>query len=161
MNSLQITTHPDVGQVFNNYPPAVRKKIRNLRRLILDVASNTEDISDLEETLKCGEPSYLTKHGSTIRIDWKARTPDQYAMYFKCTSRLVSSFKAVYGETFRYEGDRAIVFQMDDGIPDVELKHCIAAGLRYHKVKQLPLLGLVPTKKTRHRETPGLKQSTG
>ena len=142
MKKLQIKTDPAVESVFNNYPDSVRDKILNLRRIVLEVASEVEEITHLEETLKWGEPSYLVKKGSTIRMDWKKKTPDQYAMYFKCTSKLVTSFKAVYPDVFNFEGNRAIVFQMSDDIPEEELKNCIKAGLTYHSVKALPLLGL-------------------
>ncbi len=142
MNNLQIKTNPDVELVFNNYPEAVRNKILHLRRLILETASEIEEIKDIEETLKWGEPSYLVKKGSTIRIDWKKNKPNQYAVYFKCTSKLVPTFKMVYNNKFKFEGNRAIIFQMNDKIPETELKKCISMGLTYHNVKQLPLLGL-------------------
>ena len=142
MKKLHIKTSPEVELVFNNYPGAVRKKIVNLRRLIIDAASEIEEITNIEETLKWGEPSYLVKNGSTIRIDWKKKKPDQYAVYFKCTSKLVPTFKMVYNDTFKYEGNRAIVFHINDEIPEAELKKCIAAGLTYHRVKHLPRLGL-------------------
>jgi len=108
----------------------------------METVQETENITSLEETLKWGEPSYLVKNGSTIRIDWKEKKPDQYAIYFKCTSKLVPSFKIVFKDKFEFEGDRAIVFQMDDKIPEKELKNCIKAGLTYHKIKHLPMLGL-------------------
>jgi hemoglobin-like flavoprotein len=142
MKKLQIQTHPEVEAVFNRYPDPVRPKMMHLRNLILEAADELEDITQLEETLKWGEPSYLAKKGSTIRIDWKEKAPEQYAIYFKCTSQLVPAFKAVYNELFHFEKNRAIVFQMDEQIPETELKDCIKAGLRYHKVKHLPLLGL-------------------
>ena len=66
--------------------------------------------TELEETLKWGEPSYLVKKGSTIRMDWKVKTPDQYAMYFKCTSKLVPTFRELFGDLFKYEKNRAILF---------------------------------------------------
>jgi hypothetical protein len=87
-------------------------------------------------------PVTWLKNGSTLRIDWKEKSPDRYAMYFKCTSKLVPSFKAVFPKTFRYEGDRAIVFKMDEAIPVKDLKRCISATLNYHNVKHLPMLGL-------------------
>ena len=142
MKKLHIKISPEVELVFNNYPGSVRKKIVNLRRLIIDAASEIEEITNIEETLKWGEPSYLVKNGSTIRIDWKKKKPDQYAIYFKCTSKLVPTFKMVYNDTFKYEGNRAIVFHINDEIPEAELKKCIAAGLTYHRVKHLPRLGL-------------------
>ena len=126
---------------FANYPSNVRPRLIHLRELIFQVAAELESPIHLEETLKWGELSYLTKYGSTVRMDWKEKTPDQYAMYFKCTSRLVPTFKKLYGDVFTFEGDRSIVFKLDEGVPDIELKHCIALALTYHKVKHLPLLG--------------------
>jgi hypothetical protein len=110
--------------------------------VIIETAREIEEITNLDETLKWGEPSYLVKKGSTIRIDWKEKKPDQYALYFKCTSRLVSTFKLVYGNIFKFEGERAIIFKMEDNIPKSELKKCITAALLYHKVKHLPTLGI-------------------
>lgn len=142
MKNLKIKSSPEVKLVFNYYPELVRKKIVDLRRLVLEVADEIEEITNLEETLKWGEPSYLVKKGSTIRIDWKKNKPDQYAIYFKCTSKLVPSFKTVYSNLFKFEGNRAIIFDMNEKLPEVELKNCIRAGLTYHRVKHLPLLGL-------------------
>lgn len=142
MDQLQVKTTAEVEAVFDNYPAAAREKILNLRRLILETADGIDSLSELEETLKWGEPSYLAKKGSTIRIDWKEKQPDQYAMYFQCTSQLVPTFKALFPQLFQFEGNRAIVFQMNDKLPEMELKSCIAAGLTYHQVKHLPMLGM-------------------
>ncbi|WP_425637656.1 DUF1801 domain-containing protein [Algoriphagus yeomjeoni] len=138
---MELKTEPEVAAVFSKYPDSVRNKMLNLRRLVLEVAEEI-GLSSLEETLKWGEPSFLAKKGSTIRMDWKAKNPDQYAMYFKCTSKLVPSFRLAYAEVFDYEGNRAIVFKMDEEIPETELKNCIKTALTYHQVKQLPMLGL-------------------
>jgi len=131
-----------VAAKFAAYPTDYKEKMLNLRRLVLETAAETEGVGAIEETLKWNEPSYLAKHGSTIRMDWKSKKPDQYAIYFKCTSKLVNSFKAVFGDTFRYETTRAIVFFLDDEVPEAKLKQCITAALTYHKVKQFPLLQL-------------------
>jgi hypothetical protein len=139
---LKINTDPRVKPKFGTYPPAVKERLSYLRKLILEVAAESETIAEIEETLKWGEPSYLTKKGSTLRMDWKAKTPDQYAMYFKCTSKLVETFKEVHGDTFNYENSRAILFRLDDEIPIAALKACISATLHYHSVKQLPNLGM-------------------
>ena len=114
-----------------------------LRELIIKTANEIEEITDLEETLRWGEPSYLVKKGSTIRIDWKSKTPNQYAMYFKCTSKLVPTFIEVYGDIFRYENNRAILFNISEKIPEKELKECIEMALTYHSIKNKPLLGKV------------------
>ncbi|RAI85795.1 DUF1801 domain-containing protein [Algoriphagus yeomjeoni] len=138
---MELKSNPEVETVFLQYPDSVRNKMLNLRRLVLEVADEI-GLPSLEETLKWGEPSFLAKKGSTIRMDWKAKSPDQYAMYFKCTSKLVPSFRLAYDEIFEYEGNRAIVFKLNEEIPETELKNCIKAALTYHQVKQLPMLGL-------------------
>lgn len=142
MKNLEVKTNPAVEKVFNNYPESIRNKMIDLRELVLETAKEIDVLKMLEETLKWGEPSYLTKHGSTLRMDWKSKTPNQYALYFKCTSRLVETFKLIYKNKFNFEGNRAIVFQIDDDIPVDELKECIRATLTYHKVKHLPTLGI-------------------
>jgi hypothetical protein len=138
---MKLIEDPKVKPVFDSYPKIAREKLLHLRKLVLEAASEIDDLETLEETLKWGEPSYLTKYGSTVRMDWKAKDPEQFAIYFKCTSKLVPTFKKVYGNSFNFEGDRAIVFKLTDEIPDTELKQCISMALRYHKIKHLPLLG--------------------
>lgn len=139
---MKLKTDPKVETVFNNYPDHVKEKMLTLRKLVIETAKETEGISELHETLKWGEPSFVTKIGSTLRMDWKPKNPDQYAMYFQCTSRLVPTFKLVYKEHFYFEGNRAIVFPLNQKIPEAELKECIKASLTYHKVKNLMTLGI-------------------
>ncbi len=134
--------NPEVAAVFKKYPRDMYTKLLFLRQLILDTASETEGVGALEETLKWNEPSYISKKGCTIRIDWKPKNPHQYVMYFHCKTKLIDTFKEIYGDQFKFEGNRAIVFSKDDKIPIKELKHCIAASLTYHDRKHLPLLGI-------------------
>ena len=138
---MDIIQHPEVAEVFNRYPPPVRRKLLRLRQLILDTAAQTDGILRLEETLKWGEPSYLVKGGSTIRLGWTASRPDQYGLYFNCKSRLVDTFRELYPDTFQFAGNRAIVFGSDDRIPVAETRHCITLSLTYHRIKHLPMLG--------------------
>ena len=142
LKKLEIHTNPEVELVFAKYPGHIRNRMLELRELILEAARELEGVYTIEETLKWGEPSYLTKHGSTLRMDWKQKAPDQFAMYFKCTSRLVETFRIVFKNNFDFEGNRAIIFQVKDEIPKNQLKKCIKAALTYHKVKYLPELGI-------------------
>lgn len=142
MSDLIITTDPRVAGKFAAYPKEIQPKIDFLRSLIVETATENEAVFALEETLKWGEPSYLAKKGSTIRIDWKPKTPNQYAIYFKCTSKLVATFREVYGNRFNFEKNRAILFGLDEEVPKKELKSCIRLALNYHLLEELPLLGL-------------------
>jgi len=141
-SDLVLEIDPVVKAKFDNYPPQIKVKMDLLRKLIIEVAEETEGVNRLEETLKWGEPAYIVKNGSTLRIDWKAKNPDQYAMYFQCTSQLVPTFRFVFGETFEYEGNRAVVLSLTKDLPIDEVKKCIATTLTYHKVKKMPTLGL-------------------
>lgn len=130
----------NTSEKLNSYPPPVKKKLAYLRKLIFDVARE-DGIDDLEETLKWGQLSYLAKSGSTIRIAWSSSTPDEYGVYFHCQTRLVETFREIYRDEFKYQGNRAIIFGMEDAVPKIALKHCISLSLKYHLVKKLPLLG--------------------
>lgn len=129
--------HPesaDVAAVFAGYPPRVRAKLLRLRRLILEVAARTDGVGELEETLRWGEPSYLTtqsKSGSLVRIGWKPAEPDRYAIYFHCQTSLVATFRALYPTTFEFAGNRALTFAVKDAVPLNELRRCIELALTY------------------------------
>ncbi|WP_026450797.1 DUF1801 domain-containing protein [Aequorivita capsosiphonis] len=138
---MELASDPKVEEVFKSYPKAVKQQMLYLRVLVLKTASEIDGLEKLEETIKWGEPSYVTKYGSTLRIDWKEKTPEQYAMYFKCTSKLVPTFKTIFKNKFNFEKNRAILFKLNEEIPETELKQCIAMALTYHKIKQLALLG--------------------
>jgi hypothetical protein len=142
MTELKLKTSPEFKDKLLSYPDFVRAKVEFLREIVHKTAQEIPEITDLEESLKWGEPSFLTKTGSTLRMDWKKKTPNQYQMYFKCTSRLVETFKMIFGDLFTYEKNRAIIFQLDQEIPVTELKKCIKASLLYHKVKNDPTLGI-------------------
>lgn len=65
MGKLKLKTSSKVDEVFANYPEHIREKLQFLRELVIDTAAETEGIYELEETLKWGEPSFVTKNGST------------------------------------------------------------------------------------------------
>ena len=142
MYELKINTNTEFEAKLRSYPDFVRDKMYYLRELVKETAAEMPEVIKLEETLKWGEPSFLTQNGSILRIDWKEKTPDQYQMYFKCTSRLVETFKLVFGNHFQYEKNRAIVFRIDQKIPMRELKKCVKAALLYHKIKEDLRLGM-------------------
>ena len=129
-----------VKKKFATYPDNICLLLGNIRDLIFSVAEQ-HGITDLTETLKWGEPSYISTIGSTIRFDWKAKHPNQYCIYFDCKTSLVETFKEIYGDTFTYEGNRAIIFTRDQQLPLKALTHCLSLSLRYKKIKHLVLLG--------------------
>lgn len=130
---------PAVDAVFGTYPKPLKAKLLALRRLILDTAAATKGVGALEETLKWGQPSYLTaatKSGSTIRIDWVKASANQYAVYFHCQTDLVATFRELYPKQLTYSGNRAVIFNANDDIPEAALRHCLGLALTYHLRKR-------------------------
>ncbi len=128
----------ETDTAFASYPPALRKKLRALRRLILETAQKTEGVGPLEETLKWGQPSYLPAEsgsGTTVRIDRVKGEPRRYAMFFHCQTDLVATFREIYPNELTYQGNRSILFNLDDTIDEAALSHCIALALTYHQRK--------------------------
>jgi Domain of unknown function (DU1801) len=126
---------PALTAVFESYPKPVKAKLLALRRLIFETAKATRGVGALHETLKWGQPSYLTaetKSGSTIRIDQVKSADDQYAVYFHCQTDLVATFRELYPTEFRYGGNRSILLNTADKIAEPALRHCVALALTYH-----------------------------
>ena len=132
----------NVASIFEAYPKHIRKKMLALRQLVFETAAELDDVGNVEETLKWGEPSYRAKGGSTVRMDWKQSNPTQYALYFHCQTKLVDTFKELYRNKLKFQGNRAIVFDLNDQIPVDTIKHCIELTLTYHSRKKLPMLGV-------------------
>lgn len=131
----------DVKNTIQLYPDSIQEKLLSIREMIFHLVSYNPEIGSIEETLKWGEPSYIAKHGSTIRIAWRKSAPNKCGIYFNCKSKLVETFKEIYPTTFIYSDNRAIILDSKQNIPIDELNHCLLLALTYHKVKHLNLLG--------------------
>jgi hypothetical protein len=128
-----------VDAVFSAYPAPLKARLLALRRLIFETARTTKGVGALQETLKWGQPSYLTPQthsGSTIRIDQVKSAAGQYAVYFHCQTDLVETFRQLYPTQLRFEGNRSIVLDVKDALPRAELRHCVALALTYHLNKR-------------------------
>jgi Domain of unknown function (DU1801) len=138
---------PAVAHAFEACPTKVRRKLLALRELILRTGASTEGVGELEETLRWGEPAYVTVEtgsGSTVRIGWKQSRPTEYAIYFNCQTTLVESFRAIFPNEFRYEGNRAIVFDESERVPTKALEFCVTTALTYHRRNRVGARGRGP-----------------
>jgi hypothetical protein len=128
-----------VAAIFRTYPAPLCARLMVLRDLVFDVAAKTTGVGALQETLKWGQPSYLTAEtgsGTTIRIDRVKANEGRCAMYFHCQSGLVETFRELYPDSFVFEGKRAIVFEATDRVPVRALRHCIGLALTHHLRKK-------------------------
>lgn len=129
-----------VNKRFDEYPSEVRVRLEELRSLVFSLAVKRE-LGAVEESLKWGEPSYNVKTGSPIRMDWKRKSPHHYYLFFNCQTKLVDTFRELYGEALKFQGNRAIVLHLAEPLPEAAIKQCLEIALTYQQRKHLPLLG--------------------
>ncbi|PVB62847.1 DUF1801 domain-containing protein [Labrenzia sp. 011] len=113
----------------------------DLRRLIHDTARENDGIGVLEETLKWGQPSFLTvrpKTGTTIRIDRDTSPRGDYSLFVSCRSSLVSQWRGLFPH-LTFGGDRSVHFRLEDPMPVNELRQMITMALTYHSGKRKPV----------------------
>lgn len=127
-----------ISHQWSQYPEKVQEHLQSLRRFIYTCAFN-EGIKTLDETLKWGQASYKAPSGSAVRIDWKG--PKTYMIYYHCQSKLGETFRTLYGEVLEFEGQRAIILDLDSDWPQEIVAHCISLAMRYHQIKHLSHLG--------------------
>ena len=138
---MELVTNPAVKAIFDKYPDHVSPEMLQLRNWVIKCAEELEEIKVLVETLKWGEPSYLVKKGTTLRMDWKEKNPNHIALFFQCTSMMLPTIKRVFGNSLTYEKNRAVIFNLNEELSEKEIKACIEMALTYHKYKHLPFLG--------------------
>ncbi|PCJ62209.1 MAG: hypothetical protein COA73_06860 [Candidatus Hydrogenedentota bacterium] len=128
---------PEVEALFLTYPKSVRDYLMALRILIFETAQNTDGVGRIQETMKWGQPSYITSEtgsGTTIRIDRFG--DDKVAFFFHCQTTLGSTFRDIFGDQLQYEKNRAIILDTTLPLPEKELETCIGMALTYHLDKK-------------------------
>ncbi len=109
-----------------------------LRKIILEIAEKDVDIDFIDEALKWGEPSFLTKSsGSTLRLDWKEKSANHISIFVNCQTKLISMFKELYPNDFEYVGNRELRFPLKGKYSKVNLKKCFELVLKYNLVKDI------------------------
>lgn len=124
---------PAVKAVFANYPEPERSSLLLLRDRIFDTAKQTAGVGNLLETLKWGQPAYLTpetRSGSTIRLGLPKS--GGYAIFVHCQTTIISDFQQLFPTDFTYEGNRAIHFSADNPPEFSKLELLIGRALTYH-----------------------------
>ena len=128
---------PDVAAALDGIPPAARERLAELRALIFETAAATPGVGALTETLKWGEPAYLTeatKSGSTIRLG--VAKDGRCAVYLNCKTTLVEQYRAAFSDVLGFEGNRAVLLDLDAPLPSRALAQVIAMALTYHRRKR-------------------------
>lgn len=109
---------PTVRAVFDAAPPQPRAGMLALRQLIFDTAARLPEVGRVEESLRWGEPAYLTpetRSGSTLRLG--APRAGGVALYCNCRTSLIADFRDLAGTAVRTSGNRAVLFA---GVGDID-----------------------------------------
>ncbi len=125
---------PNVERAFAAFAREAQQGLLHLRELIFDVAGRTEGVGRLQETLKWGQPAYLTpetKSGTTIRLG--CPKAGGFAVFVHCQTSIVSDFRALFPHDFQYEGNRAIHFASRDDLASEKLELFVTSALTYHR----------------------------
>ena len=126
----------DVAAVFAGFPERVRRRLLEVRGLIFETAADIEGVGPLTETLKWGEPAYLTGatgSGSTIRLGWFRSSDRNCAVLFNCRTTLIDTFRSRFPDVFAYEKNRAILLGDREPLPRAPLSACLEMALTYHR----------------------------
>lgn len=121
-----------VSDVFQGFEEGPRARLLKLRQRVFELAAATDGVGAVEETLKWGQPSYLThrpKSGTTIRLG--VSKAGAAAIFVHCQTTLIADFEQQFPDDFTYDGTRAVY--LDDDSKDAALSVLITRALTYHK----------------------------
>jgi hypothetical protein len=124
----------EVSRAFDALPAPMSKRLLQVRDLIFATAAAHDDVGKLTETLKWGEPAYLTDEtgsGSTIRLG-RLKDSERAAILFNCKTTLVDTFRDRFPDQFEYRQTRALLLPVAGKLPKRELSVCLSLALKYH-----------------------------
>ena len=108
-----------------------------IRQWIFEIAESSDEIGQIEECLKWGEPSYLTqapKSGTTLRLSQLKSAPSEYGLFVHCQTSLIEEFRVAY-PNLKYDKNRGVLFDSHQPIQSDVVKQFIYLALSYHSRK--------------------------
>ena len=124
----------EVSRAFDAFPLPIRRRLLAVRKLIFATAKAHDEVGRLTETLKWGEPAYLTDEtssGSTIRLG-RVKDSEHPAILFNCKTTLIDAFRERFPDQFEYRQTRALLLPVSGALPKQELTVCLSLALTYH-----------------------------
>jgi hypothetical protein len=124
----------EVNRAFGALPAPIGKRLLQVRALVFATAAKHDEVGQLTETLKWGEPAYLTDEsgsGSTIRLG-RLKDSEHAAILFNCKTTLIDTFRERFPDEFEYRQTRALLLPVGGKLPQQELSVCLSLALTYH-----------------------------
>lgn len=129
--------NPEIGQVFAKYQNPCKQALETIRQWIFEIAASHDEIGQIEECLKWGEPSYVChspKSGTTLRLSQLKSNPNEYGLFVHCQTTLIEEFRVVYPD-FKYDKNRGVMFDSRQPMQTDAIKQFIFLALTYHSRK--------------------------
>lgn len=122
----------EIASAFAALPDTAQQGVLELRRMIFEEAARDPRIGPVEECLKWGQLSYHTAEtgaGTPIRLG--TSKSGGFAIFTHCQTRVIPEFRALFEAEFRFDGNRAVLF--DAGVPpnSEATRHLIRSALTY------------------------------
>ncbi|PCJ07210.1 MAG: hypothetical protein COB16_12090 [Rhodobacteraceae bacterium] len=122
-----------VEQAFDLDDAEARRGLLALRALIFDIAAELPAVGRVEETLRWGQPAYLTpdsKSGSTLRLGVPKGA--RFGVFVHCQSQLIPEYLTTFPAWDRVEGTRAVLFDRASEVEPLRHGWLIKRALTYH-----------------------------
>ena len=129
----------EAGVLFGSYAEDVRNKLLKIRKIIFETAEEHDEIGEIRETVKWEVPSYLTVNpgsGLTIRLDPCSSIREKVGIYCHCRSSFIEQCRMNFGDFFEYDGKRGILLNVNEKLPEQELRKLVYMALTYHSMKK-------------------------
>jgi hypothetical protein len=124
-----------VADAFDLADDQARVGLLALRDLILETAESLPDIGPVEEALRWGQPSYISRKGTPLRLGVPKSA--RCGLFVHCQSRVIPNYLERYPAWDRIDGTRAVLFDRPDQIEPLRHSWLIRHALTY-KVKGAP-----------------------
>lgn len=123
----------DVQAVYDACPPPVRHGLHQLRGLILAQADLMPQIGPVTESLRWGQPAFLTlDSGAACSLRIGPVKGQGFGLFVHCQTGLIAAFAAGAGVGLRFGGTRAVLFDPSDRIDPAQISVLIGQALGYH-----------------------------
>ena len=126
-----------VADTIAAWPADAQAAAKSVSEMIREEAEHA-DVGPLTETLKWGEPSFLTeatKAGTTLRLAWKPKKAKVLQVLVHCQTSLIDEWRGRFPD-LTFDGNRALLLPLDTSLPEAELRLCLRAALTYHEAKR-------------------------
>lgn len=137
VRSREMPLPESVAKIVETYPDGAGQSFDTIRNMIHEEADRL-DAGSVTETLKWGEPAFLTetpRTGTTIRLAWKPGSPGTLALFVHCQTTLIEAWRDRFPE-LGFDGNRALLLPLEDDLPEDAVRLCIADALIYHRRKR-------------------------